>query len=50
MGAMDDYLAVNRANWDEHENIADAPLATLRAKAKAARDARNGVADDTVPD
>ena len=25
-----------RANWDEHENIADAPLAALRAKAKAA--------------
>ncbi|CAO3451490.1 acyl-CoA dehydrogenase family protein [Azospirillum largimobile] len=29
-------VEADRANWDEHENIADAPLATLRAKAKAA--------------
>jgi acyl-CoA dehydrogenase len=29
-------VEANRANWDEHENIADAPLSTLRDKAKAA--------------
>ncbi|AWB07458.1 acyl-CoA dehydrogenase (plasmid) [Azospirillum humicireducens] len=29
-------VEADRANWDEHENIAEAPLATLRAKAKAA--------------
>ncbi len=29
-------VEADRANWDEHENIADAPLAALRAKAKAA--------------
>lgn len=34
----DEILPVeaDRANWDEHENIADAPLAALREKAKAA--------------
>lgn len=29
-------VEADRANWDEHENIAESPLATLRAKAKAA--------------
>ncbi|MBP7337908.1 acyl-CoA dehydrogenase family protein [Niveispirillum sp.] len=29
-------VEADRANWDEHENIAEAPLAALRAKAKAA--------------
>ncbi|MFV3073671.1 acyl-CoA dehydrogenase family protein [Niveispirillum fermenti] len=29
-------IEADRANWDEHENIAEAPLALLRAKAKAA--------------
>jgi acyl-CoA dehydrogenase len=29
-------VEANRANWDEHENIAEAPLAALRAKTKAA--------------
>ncbi|WP_042703795.1 acyl-CoA dehydrogenase family protein [Azospirillum sp. B506] len=34
----DEILPVeaDRANWDEHENIAEAPLEALRAKAKAA--------------
>ncbi|MBK1836667.1 acyl-CoA dehydrogenase family protein [Azospirillum sp. YIM B02556] len=29
-------VEADRANWDEHENIAEAPLEALRAKAKAA--------------
>ena len=29
-------VEADRANWDEHENIAEAPLAALRAKAKDA--------------
>lgn len=29
-------VEADRANWDEHENIAEAPLAALRAKVKAA--------------
>lgn len=29
-------VEADRANWDEHDNIADAPLQALRAKARAA--------------
>lgn len=29
-------VEADRANWDEHDNIADAPLQTLRAKARGA--------------
>lgn len=29
-------VEADRANWDEHENIADAPLQALRAKARSA--------------
>ncbi len=29
-------VEADRANWDDHDNIADAPLQALRARARAA--------------